>query len=83
MRHKPKLERDWVDCLKDFSFESVIEFAVNPVTKKQVTLTPPVKIERFEDIANFYDAWEKFCVDATGPKFNPSEIWFPRILYDF
>lgn len=56
----------WIQC--------EIETAINPVTKNQVTLTPPVKIGCFEDFAKFYDKWEDFCQNILVG--DPTEVCF-------
>lgn len=65
------------DPMDDFSgfrwMECYVDTAINPVTRKQVTLTTPVRIGCFEDFARFYDQWEQFCKLLSG---DPDEICF-------
>jgi hypothetical protein len=57
----------WVECY--------VDTAINPVTKNQVTLTPPVRIGCYEDFAKFYDQWEDFC-EKVLPPLDPDEVCF-------
>lgn len=62
---KRKIPVDEMDSFKNIRWvECYVDVAVNPVTKNQVTLTPPVRIGCFEDFAKFYDQWEQFCNDV-------------------
>jgi hypothetical protein len=63
-----------MDSFKGFRwFECTVDVAVNPVTKNQVTLTPPVTIGCYEDFAKFNDQWEEFCKILSG---DPDEVCF-------
>ena len=64
---------DGVESFRGFAFDCEITVAVNPITKSEVKLTPPVKIKCFEDFARFYDEWDEFCKDLGG---QPSEVAF-------
>lgn len=57
-----------------FLFDCDIPVAVNPITRSECRLVPPVKIRCFEDFARFYERWEEFCKDLGG---NPEEVCFP------
>lgn len=63
-------------CFRKWDFDCVMTEAINPVTKNQVKLTPPVKISCYEDFVKFNDQWEKFCQEVTDSRFDPDEIWF-------
>lgn len=56
----------WIEC--------TVDVAVNPVTKNQVTLTPPVRISGYEDFARFNDQWEDFCSNVISG--DPDEVCF-------
>jgi hypothetical protein len=63
-----------MDAFKGFRWiECEMQTAVNPVTKSQVTLTPPVKLGCFEDFAKFNDQWAEFCGLLSG---DPDEVCF-------
>lgn len=72
---KRRTPADELDSFKGFRWvECYVDVAVNPVTKSQVALTPPVKIGCFEDFAKFYDQWDDFCENVlTG---DPDEVCF-------
>jgi hypothetical protein len=66
-------ESGGVESFRGFPFDCEITVAVNPLTKTEVQLTPPVKIKCFEDFARFYDKWDEFCKDLGG---HPTEVAF-------
>ena len=64
-----------MDSFKGFRWiECELLVAINPVTKNQVTLTPPVTIGCFEDFAKFNDQWEDFCQNILSG--DPDEVCF-------
>lgn len=75
MSRRRVVRPDPMDDFKGFRWiECTVDVAVNPVTKNQVTLTPPVRIGSYEDFARFNDQWEDFCTNSlTG---DPSEVCF-------
>ena len=56
----------WIEC--------TVDVAVNPITKNQVTITPPVKLGCYEDFAKFNDQWEDFCKNSLVG--DPDEVYF-------
>jgi hypothetical protein len=63
-----------MDSFKGFRWiECELTVAVNPITKNQVTLTPPVRIGSYEDFAKFNVEWEQFCKLLSG---DPDEVCF-------
>lgn len=65
-----------MDAFKGFRWvECYVDTAINPVTRNQVTLTPPVRIGCYDDFARFYDQFEEFCAnDLKG--LDPDEVCF-------
>jgi hypothetical protein len=43
------------------SVECEVTVAVNPITYREVELSPPVRLETWDDFERFNDAWELFC----------------------
>ena len=41
--------------------ENEIRIGVNPITKTEVILNPPVKINSYEELAEFSEVWNKLC----------------------
>lgn len=70
------MTRPEVETFRGFNFDCFIDVAVNPVTKSQVELVEPVKIDSFEDFARFYDQWEQFCSDLHRSDCDPAEVCF-------
>lgn len=46
------------------SVECEVTIAVNPITYREVTLDPPVRLESWDDFERFNFAWERFCRNA-------------------
>jgi hypothetical protein len=46
------------------SVDCMVTVAVNPLTYREVTLDPPVRLETWDDFERFNDAWELFCYRA-------------------
>jgi len=58
---------------REFRFDCLIDTAINPFTKSEVTLVKPVAIRCYEDFARFYDDWEDFCKALSD---DPKEVFF-------
>jgi hypothetical protein len=49
--------------------------AINPVTKSEVKLNPPVWLESWEDLDRFNDLWDDFCAQAwENGRIDPVEV---------